>query len=225
MTDKYICYNDLVKDSLITLGIGPRSLIVAENSINNSHCVGPKDKNGNETGILFIGRLRENNGLRILARCIKQINSKRTNPIVLHVIGGGLESDEIKELDLHESCLKVYGEIHDQARITEISLHCFAGCYPGNAGLSILHFMSLSLVPITHNKFHIHQGPEAYYIKDGVNGLLFEYNDPDQSLYKTIIRLTSDPGLIERLQIKAFETYEQLVNPPLSQRFLSILRK
>src|SRR5205823_3645769 len=87
----------------------------------------------------------------------------------------------------------------------------------------VVHMMSLSLPVITHDDLPSHQGPEPSFIRNGVSGLLYDHNDPEESLYRAIRSLASDPLLLAQMRQFAFEDYQGLVNPPLSERFWSIL--
>ena len=56
------------------------------------------------------------------------------------------------------SWVHFYGSIYDPDQISKISLKCMVGCYPGNFNY-IVHLMSPSLPPITHDDLPAHQGP------------------------------------------------------------------
>src|SRR5260370_52588 len=117
----------------------------------------------------------------------------------------------------------LHGGTYDQERIRAISLDCFLGCYPGNAGLSVEHMMSLSLPVVTHGELSSHQGPEPSFIHDGVSGILYDHANPDDSLYQALKSVVTDHSKLARMRRAAFEDYLSLVNPPLSARFWSIL--
>lgn len=220
---RYICYNNHVKESLIKLGMPSNRLLIAENSFINNHPITPNEKSGKETGILFIGRLRDNNKLMLLIDSLIAINNERHNPIKLHIIGHGPNRQYVIDSARIYSWIKPHGQLYDHHEIAKISLDCFAGCYPGNVGLSILHFMSLSLVPVTHNMLNQH-GPEASYINDGINGLFFKHNSPAESLQKIIKSLLTEKNLAKKIQGEAFSTYLHLTTPPLEKRLLFIFQ-
>lgn len=220
---RYICYNQAVKDSLVRLKIAERKLVVAENSLINDHPVRPESKTGKENGVIFIGRLRTGNALDILIQALVQINKDRQTPVKLHIIGDGPEKEKLEEIRHRLSWIKTYGELYDHDQIAQISQDCFCGCYPGNAGLSIVHFMSLSLVPII-NGCAPKNGPEVAHVKNGVNGFSVTQEDTKQGIFSIISQLISNPDSLRTLRSEAFKTYTDLTDPPLSQRLLRIIR-
>jgi len=217
----YICYTEDVKRSLVSIGIHEEKLSIAENSLTNLHTVKPEEKTGKENGLLFIGRLRKDCKINLLLTILEMMRIKENRNIHLHIIGDG---SRYKYLDAysktHDWC-HIYGKIYDHKTIHDISRKCFAGCYPGNAGLSLVHLMSLSLPPIIHDNVYEH-GPEAGYIKHEYNGLLFDHKDSINSLYATIKYLVDTPNRIIRLQQAAYDSYKTLTEPSLAKRLLKI---
>jgi glycosyltransferase involved in cell wall biosynthesis len=217
----YICYTDSCKNSLKNLPIYNKCL-VAENSIVNSafNSVGSTSNNG----ILYIGRLREGTNIELLIKSITNIYKTENESIKLFVIGGGDLLSFYKNKYKNFDFIVFIGEVYDAEKITNISTKCFAGCYPGDAGLSVLHYMSLSLAPIAHSSLHLHMGPEPSYICDKSNGILFKRNS-EKSLTKAILKLKHNPSLLSSVQKKAFESYKNLTNPTLGQRLKKIINQ
>jgi hypothetical protein len=112
--------------------------------------------------------------------------------------------------------------VYDAEQIRKISLDCFAGCYPGNAGLSVVHMMSLSLPVITHDDLRAH-GPEPSFIRDGVSGWLYDHADPEPALYHAVRSLASDPAKVARMRQNAFADYQSLAHPSLAERLWAII--
>jgi len=219
----YICYAPIVRQSFLDHGFPGRKLSVAHNSQTNHFPVRPQEKTGLEKGVLFIGRLREGNQLPLLVRSLERIRREDGLPLTLHVIGTGEQVGLLRNEARERPWIVLHGELFDQERIRAVSLGCFLGCYPGNAGLSVVHMMSLSLPVITHDDLPSHQGPEPSFIRNGVSGLLYDHNDPEESLYRAIRSLASDPLLLAKMWQSAFEDYQNLVSPPLSERYWAIL--
>lgn len=222
LATSYICYAPMVRQSFLDHGFSGGKLSVAHNSLVNHFPVQPGEKRGDERGILFIGRLREGSNVRLLVRVIERLRRLDGIPLTLHVIGAG---EETKSLQAETSGLPwvvLHGAVFNQEQIRQVSLDCFLGCYPGNAGLSVEHLMSLSLPVITHNDLPSH-GPEPSFIRNGVGGLLYDHRTPEESLYQAIKSLATDPLRLAKMQQSAFEDYQHLVNPPLSERLWSII--
>ena len=218
----YISYTPSVAESLSCLGLPKKKIAVAENSIENLFAIPPEQKTGRENGILFIGRLREGCRLDLLLSVVAQIHVEHHSDIMLHIIGDGIDTEHFKSLASGMSWVKFHGSIYDPEKISEISRQCMAGCYPGNAGLSIVHLMSLSLPPITHDMLQ-HQGPEPSYIENGVNGVLFDYSTSDKGLVSALRSIVDHPEQLRSLQYGAYSTYKQLTDPSLAVRFVNII--
>jgi glycosyltransferase involved in cell wall biosynthesis len=220
---KYICYTESVAKSLRDLGFPIKKIVVADNSLHNPCLVRPHQKGNNEPGLLFIGRLRERSGLELLVTTAQQLRSTSLPRLELHIIGGGENLSEYRRRWADIPWIFLYGELFDPKEISLLSLRCFAGCYPGDAGLSIVHLMSLSLPPITHNELSCH-GPEVSYISDEVNGVLFSNSGNGRLLAEAIALVAENLDLRARLQQSAFEYYMKLVNPSLAKRVFAILQ-
>lgn len=216
LSDRYICYTESCRESLKATLIYEKS-IVAENSIVNNSPL--KKMTVNDFGVLFVGRLRDGCNLDLLIDSMIAVRAAGY-PVHLHVVGGGDENYKVKYKKL--SFVHFYGEIYNPKKITDIAMSCFAGCYPGDAGLSVLHYMSLSLPPIVHSDLKSHMGPEPSYILDGINGVLFE-RDSLSSLVEAIEGVLSDNVLLKSLKINSFETYSRLTTPSLGERFSKII--
>jgi len=223
LATSYICYAPVVRQSFLERGFSEQKLAVAHNSLINQFPAQPREKRGDERGILFIGRLRAGSNLRLLVRVIERLRRVDGLPLTLHVIGTGEETQSLRTETSTLPWVVLHGEIYAQEQIREVSLDCFLGCYPGNAGLSVEHLMSLSLPVITHDDLPSHQGPEPSFIQNGVEGLLYDHRTPEESLYRAIKSLATDPLRLARMQQSAFEGYQHLVNPPLSARLWSIM--
>jgi glycosyltransferase involved in cell wall biosynthesis len=219
----YICYAPAVRQSFLQHGFGEKKLAVAHNSLANPCRVRPEEKSGGETGVLFIGRLRKGSNLPLLIRVIGKIRDSDRLPLRLHVIGAGVEEAGLREAAGACPWVVFHGEIYDAEKIRAISLACFLGCYPGNAGLSVVHMMSLSLPVVTHNQLWAH-GPEPSFIRDEVSGWLYDHADADRSLQEAIRTLACDPARVARMQEEAFADYQSLTDPSLAERFWTILR-
>jgi glycosyltransferase involved in cell wall biosynthesis len=219
----YICYAPIVRQAFIDNGFSPDKLAVAHNSLTNAFPVRPEEKTGREQGILFIGRLRAGSNIETLIEVIERIREEDHLPLLLHVIGAGEKAESLRANALHRPWIVMHGEVYDADKIREISLNCFLGCYPGNAGLSVIHMMSLSLPVVTHDDLRAH-GPEPSFIRNGQNGLLYDHGKPEESLGHAIRSLACDRSTLSRMSRSAFAEYQHLSNPSLARRFWMIIR-
>jgi len=223
LATSYICYAPIVRQSFIHYGFSDQKLSVADNSMINRFPVPPEQKTGKETGILFIGRLRRGNGVDLLVQVMERIRRVDGLQLTLHVIGAGEEESLLQKEAADRPWIILHGQVYDAEQIQLISRDCFLGCYPGNAGLSVEHMMSLSLPVVTHDNLASHQGPEPSFIRNGVDGLLYDHTKPEQSLYESIKSLASNPMRLASMRQTAFKDYQHLANPPLSVRLASII--
>jgi glycosyltransferase involved in cell wall biosynthesis len=217
----YICYAPMVLDSLIRHGFDAKKLRVAHNSLTNICTVKPEEKDGREMGILFVGRLRDDSNVGILLRVVRNLRDG-VAPLTLHVVGSGQQELALKNEADGSPWVVFHGEVYDPREIRDISRQCCLGCYPGNAGLSVIHLMSLSLPVITHDNLQTH-GPEASFIRNCENGILFDGRNPEESLYQAIKQLVVDRRKMADMQRQAYATFEDLVNPPLAARMWFIV--
>jgi glycosyltransferase involved in cell wall biosynthesis len=228
----YVCYAPIVRQAFIDNGFSAQKLAVAHNSLINRATVTPeekgeqekKEKNRTELGILFIGRLRRESRLGLLIGAVERIRQEDGVPLVLHVVGEGEEEAALRVGASALPWVIFHGGVYDAKAIREISLQCFAGCYPGTAGLSVLHMMSLSLPVVTHNNLRAH-GPEPSFIRDGDSGLLYDWAEAEPSLYRALRSLACDPAMVARMRANAFADYQALAHPSLAERFWSIFSR
>jgi glycosyltransferase involved in cell wall biosynthesis len=222
LVTSYICYAPMVRQSFFDNGFPARKISVAHNSLINRFPVLPREKTGAEPGVLFIGRLRRQSRLDLLLRVVERIRHEDGLPLRLHVVGDGEEGDALRTLAQDCPWVVFHGGVYDSEQIRRVSLECFAGCYPGNAGLSVVHMMSLSLPVITHNDLQAH-GPEPSFIRDGVSGLLYDHANPEPSLYLALRSLASDPVKVAGMRQAAFADYQTLSHPSLAERLWTII--
>ncbi len=209
----YICYTDFSQNVLKSRlsSSCANKVYVVDNSLyldlNKLDCSGDD--------ILYIGRLRVGCGIELLLESASSLN------INVRVIGGG-DVDFISMLKNKYTNFRYYGVLFEQGQQLAIARGCFAGAYGGDAGLSVVHYMSYGLPVVVHNEIFNHMGPEPSYVVDGKNGLSFERGNM-QSLAAVLKRLKEDKSLRLKLAEGAVQTFEQLSNPPMHEKFAKIL--
>lgn len=221
---KYVCYNEVAHESMIKIGVPRRSLEIAHNVVINKTPVIPDEKSGNETGVLFVGRLRQGSRVKLLIEAVTQMRNQGLE-VDLHIVGDGVELDELRSMSQERPYVKLYGKVYDDAQIAAISRNCFAGCYAGDAGLSVVHMFSLSLPVVVHGKISRHMGPEPGYVSDGFNGGVFAYDDGERGIREKLTALLMDRSHRRRLSENAFETYVRLTAPGMAVEIIDILER
>ena len=222
LVTSYIAYAPIVRESLATQGFCVDKVFVVPNSLLNRFAVPPEEKTGKERGILFVGRLRCGSGLALLLRVVRRLKEEGGFPFTLHVVGDGEEAAGLRQHAAACNWIIWHGEAYG-AQVSNISRECLFGCYPGNAGLSVVHMMSLSLPVITHDDLSSHEGPEPSYIREGVAGVLYDHREPEQSLCHLLQRIAVNPDHIANMQRSTFEEYLFLTQPSYAERLWSII--
>lgn len=145
---------------------------------------------------------------------IKKVNRK----ITLKVIGNGKLFNFYKKISNRLNVnVKFYNE---KKNFLNISRDCFIGVYPGDVGLTVVDYMMLNLPVIIHNKLNEHMGPEAYYIKNNYNGLLFKKNSVDDLTYK-ILKIFKDRKLRKKLSNNSICEINKLNRIEYSKKFFN----
>ncbi len=217
----YIAYAPIVRDSFARHGFLTAKVQVAHNSVVNPFPLPPGEKTGTERGVLFLGRLRPDSGIKTLLNAVQQLRQIGCE-LELHVIGGGENLPRLQETHSGLGWVRWHGDVYDPARIREISRACFAGCYPGNAGLSVIHMMSLSLPVIVQDGLERH-GPEAALVRDGTNGVRCPSAQPGSHLDEALGAMARDPAKVREMQNAAYQTYLELTTPSLATQLAQIL--
>jgi len=219
---RYVSYSTISHESLMRIGFPSEKLLIAENSIDVFFNAGDFPKTGDEPGIMFIGRLRAETGIDVLINAVENLRLVFPD-VVLHIVGGG-EFEDVCRKKYNFDWVRFYGAVYDDNKILEISRLCRVGCYPGNAGLSVVHFFSLRLPPIVHDRMCSHMGPEPSYVEDGVNGFLFRHDGFSGELEKALRRVWNMPAN-EFLDISenSYREYLRLNSPGLGQRLVQLI--
>ncbi|MEC8011620.1 MAG: glycosyltransferase family 4 protein [Pseudomonadota bacterium] len=216
LSDGYICYTDYSKHELLKKLPSSlhRKVYVCSNSLMLR---GQSSKNEvyENDSLFYIGRLRPFSGIELL------LQAASSNNVVVEVIGGG-EDAYIRQLKQTFPKANFHGPVFSEQAQLDISKKCFAGCYGGDAGLSVVHYMAFGLPVIVHSSISDHMGPEPSYVKNNYNGLTFNRNDVSD-LSEKINFLKNDKELQKRLSNAASETFKQLSNPSMAVQFNDII--
>lgn len=222
---KFIAYNELVSNEMEVIFPKFKTKITyCNNTLQDSFLVDIVPNIYKNKGILFIGRIREGANVELLADAVVDVNNKccENDYITLHIIGIGESLIKLKEKYAVYSFIKWHGKIYSNIKISKISEYCSIGVYPGDGGLSVVHYMSLGLFPIVHNTWKKHMGPEPWYVKNISERFLFERNSSD-SLKKVILAVFSDDERLIELRYSSRKFFEYLSTPSYSCRLLNII--
>lgn len=221
---RYVCYTEISRKTMLAAGCPPEKLAVADNAIRFSTDAANLKKTGSEQGILFVGRLRQECNLENLVDAVARLRSDHPDT-VLHIVGSGeLEADYRARFS--EPWIIFHGAIYDDSRILEISKNCRAGCYPGNSGLSVVHYFSLRLPPVVHGDIPAHMGPEPSYVIDGINGITFPREQKSKGIAAALKRIwRMSPTEFQEISNAAFTEYLRLNSPSMGEKMIAILKE
>jgi len=161
--------------------------------------------------LLFIGRDRPGSGLDLAVQLVRDLRAKGYD-IHLDLVG----VNAIEEDGIHS-----HGPLFADS-IVPIAESCQIGIYPGDAGLSVLHYMALGLCPIVHSDMRKHSGPEPAYVIDGITGCLFDRGSL-QSLTEIILFLYTNPVVLIQLRKNAHAFSTELLGTKFSAQLQSII--
>lgn len=223
LSARYICYSEASKRSLEQIGCTGSKLVVASNSLRVAQTVNPAEKTGAEQGVLFLGRLRDGSNVESLIEAVERMRCQGYQ-IVLHLVGDGEHHERLQRTYSDREHLIWHGAVFDDHEIATISRACRIGCYPGAAGLSVVHMFGLSLPPLVHDLLSLHMGPEPEYVKSGLTGFLYSQEGGVDALAAMLKRVWKlPPEAIRSTAAAAFSKYQQLNSPTLGQRMAEIV--
>lgn len=226
LSTRYICYTDSVKTSLLKLGMEEDKLSVMHNTLVNNAALSAQQKNVmnvSRNRFVYIGRLRKGCNLELFFNAMKVLKDKEM-PIRLEVVGDGEKQAVLKALAKKLGVdVRFHGAIYSDDTLRKISANCAVGIYPGDAGLSVVHYMSLSLIPFIHGFMSKHMGPEPSYVLDQINGVLFE-RDSVESLVDKIEILLDEKTDISSLSNNAYAAYVSLSKESMASKLIGFIK-
>jgi|688.fasta_scaffold00220_26 glycosyltransferase involved in cell wall biosynthesis len=161
--------------------------------------------------ILFVGRDRPGTRLDL---AFELVSSLRNSGYLIHLDVIGVESPPQEGIVFH-------GPLQSKTFV-DLAMDCHIGLYPGDSGLSVLHYMALGLCPVVHGDIRNHSGPEPSYVEDGVTGFLFNRSSLD-SLVATVRGLYDNPSLLAQLRRNARSKAVEIHRKPLSRELFDLI--
>lgn len=223
LSSRYVCYSEASRLSLERIGCPTTKLVVADNSLRVTQTVTPFEKAGTEQGVLFLGRLRDGSNVECLIDAVEVLQRAGHN-IKLHLVGDGEHRERLQRAYADRAYLVWHGAVFDDDEIAAISRTCRIGCYPGDAGLSVVHMFGLSLPPLVHDQLALHMGPEPEYVENDHTGFHYPRDGGAEALATALERIwVTPPEAIKAIATRAFAKYQQLNSPTLGQRLTAIV--
>lgn len=216
LTDGYIAYNEYSASCLKKLLPKwlRRKVHFVDNVLYLEPVTGINYIPNNE--IAYIGRLRNDSNVEMLVKACKELSLR------LHVVGMASLREKKHLLNIHDDII-FHGALFKQDEIRNVLKNSIAGVYPGDAGLSVVHLMSLGLPVIVHSDLKSHKGPEAAYIIDGVNGLLFSrYSVED--LTAKITKISSDLDFRNECACNSLNYFKAISKDSMAKKIACIIK-
>lgn len=193
---RYIALSDFARDKFIEIGLLRERIAVKPNFVD-----APATPDGARRGFLFVGRLSEEKGVRILAAAV----GGRSDP-VLRVAGAGAQEALLAGLP----AVTLVRELPQRDVLTAMS-QCSALIIPSVAYENfprVLVEAFAMAAPVIASRI----GPLADLVTDGDTGLLFEPADA-HDLASKLAWAERNPHEMRRMGRRARERYEALYTP------------
>jgi glycosyltransferase involved in cell wall biosynthesis len=165
----------------------------------------------NTLRILFVGRDRPGARLDLAIQLIELLRASG-NAVALDIIG--VQAASAPGVTFH-------GPLYADD-IRKIAINCHVGLYPGDAGLSVLHYMALGLCPVVHRDIRLHCGPEPGYLQEGISARFFKRGSLS-SMAEVFFDFFYNPHVLAKLRSNAHTAAVKIHRIPLSCEIHSII--
>lgn len=213
----YICYNSYSEEKLKAKVF--KFLHHKIHHVNNTLYLPPAVVNTRYSSekIAYVGRIREGSNIELLLQACRELGK------VAIIVGASDNAGYLENLQKLYPEATFTGPIYNLSDQQRVLADCALGVYPGDAGLSVVHYMALGLPVLVHDSWDLHMGPEPTYVDPGVNGLTFLRGDLI-SLKSGIQSLADDPGFRNEKALGALQTFKNLSSPSMANQFISIAK-
>jgi glycosyltransferase involved in cell wall biosynthesis len=171
--------------------------------------VSPKEATGN--AVVYLGRLTEAKGLRVLMQAWDEFTAGRTTPgLRLSVAGSGPLEEEIRSWAETRPSVEMHGLLSREAcaaLVHQARAVVAPSEWPEPFGLVVVEAMAAGVAPVAtaHGSF-------VDMITDGVDGLLYPPGDVG-SLARVLRQVEESPARLAELGAAAQQTYERRFTP------------
>lgn len=191
--DAYLCFTEFAKDKFVTQGYPADKIHIKPNFVE----VQPTETIEKEDYFVYVGRLEENKGIRLLEHLASKFDCS------IKIIGAG-ELSLNKHTNLECIGKKTHSETLDYIRKAKALLFPSL-CYEGMPMTILEAFASRTLV-IASNL-----GAMKTMIDHGYNGLLFDIQNIDDFIEKVKF-VAEESEKVEQIVTNAFEGYQSHYN-------------
>lgn len=201
--DANVLYSNCEVDRMISSGVDPSKIFVANNTIEVANHAFNDDIP--KKSFLYVGRAQKRKNIDQLLNSFANIVSEIPADIVIEIIGEGAENEILKSLaeslGIKERVF-FRGAIHDAEILKSYFHKSLAYVSPGSVGLGVLHSLAYGTPVVTRlGEYH---GPEFNNVIDKENGIV--YNEPED-LDQILISLANQPDKALLLGENGYQHY------------------
>ncbi|QEV22065.1 glycosyltransferase [Streptomyces alboniger] len=204
--ERFLCISAAQRDVLVRAGLPAGRLAVKHNFVPDS---GPL-RSGAGEHLLYLGRLAETKGVRLLMAAWDEIAASGGVGVPLVVVGGGPLEGEVSAWAAGRDDVRYVG-LYDPARCREVIARSVAVVAPSTwleaFGLVVVEAMAAGVPAVAAG-----HGAFVELVEDGVAGLLHRPGE-SASLASCLRRITADPVRNQKMGRAARRRYEQGFSP------------
>ncbi|MET8981879.1 glycosyltransferase [Streptomyces sp. NPDC004539] len=204
--ERFFCISAAQRDVLVESGLPAERLAVKHNFVPDPGAC----RVGAGEHLLFLGRLAEAKGVRLLMAAWDRLSAGGGVGVPLVIAGTGPLEGEVAAWAAGRDDVRYVG-LYDPARCREAALRAVAVVAPSTwleaFGLVVVEAMAAGVPTVAAG-----HGAFVELVEDGVSGLLHTPGDPD-SLASCLRRITAGPELGRELGRAARRRYEEGFSP------------
>ncbi|WP_030785402.1 glycosyltransferase [Streptomyces sp. NRRL S-920] len=204
--ERFLCISAAQRDVLVRAGLPAGRLAVKHNFVPDS---GPP-RSGTGEHLLYLGRLAETKGVRLLMAAWDEIAASGGVGVPLVMVGGGPLEGEVRAWAAGRDDVRYLG-LYDPARCREVIARSVAVVAPSTwleaFGLVVVEAMAAGVPAVAAG-----HGAFVELVEDGVAGLLHRPGE-SASLASCLRRITADPVRNQKMGRAARRRYEQGFSP------------
>lgn len=202
---RYIALNEFCRQKFIQGGLPADRIVVKPNFVD----AGPASLNGERRGALYVGRLSQEKGIRVLADAMRKLQGR----VALTVAGTGPQADLLAGLPgvtlLGALPSDQVLRLMRQAQMLVLPSICYE-----NFPRTLVEAFGCGL-PVLASRL----GAMAHLVEEGLNGTLFEPGNSD-ALSIAMGSLVADPARWAEMGLAARRTYEESLTPEINYKIL-----
>ncbi|MFF2073173.1 glycosyltransferase [Kitasatospora sp. NPDC058162] len=204
--ERFFCISAAQRDVLVRAGLPAERLAVKHNFVPEPGAV----RTGEGEHLLFLGRLAEAKGVRLLMAAWDRLAAEGGVGVPLVIAGAGPLEAEVRAWAAGRTDVRPVG-LYDQEQCREAIARAVAVVAPSTwleaFGLVVVEAMAAGVPAVAAG-----HGAFVELVEDGVTGLLHRPGEAD-SLADCLRRVTADPAVNRELGLAARLRYEQGFSP------------